>query len=271
MSVMNYVLGHELEELDRLVRQSRLFNPLTRETLENAGLRSGMRVLDIGCGVGDVSFLASDLVGESGSVFGIDRSPEAVRMARRRALEQDRRNVHFDVAEADDVAPPHQFDAAIGRFVLMYQSDPVATLRRVAGYVRPGGIIALHELDLARGFDSMPECALWDQTALWVREVMRKSGVQLRAGLCLPAWYRSAGLTFGGIRIDSLATQGPDSDAYYILAATAQSLSPAAEALGMAGEREDALELAERIREEVLSQRAIVTTPQVVGAWARAA
>lgn len=272
MIAANYVLGHEEQEIDRLVRQSRLFNPLTKEALERAGIVPGMRVLDIGCGAGDVSFLAADLVGDTGSVFGIDRAAEPVSVARRRAVQQGRRNVLFDVCEADDVPPPFAFDAVIGRFVLMNQTNPVATLRNLARYVRPGGVVALHELDLARGFDSMPTCSLWEKTATWVREVMRQSGVQLRAGLCLPAWYQQAGLTVGGMHLGALAAQEADSDAYYILAATAQSLRPAAQALGMLGDHDvDVHLLAQRIRDEVIAQGAVVTTPQLVGAWARVA
>ncbi|WP_309570182.1 methyltransferase domain-containing protein [Deinococcus sp.] len=63
--------------------------------LRLAGLREGIRVLDIGCGAGDVSFLARSLVGDCGSVTGVDRSPDAVAAARNRAHSAGLTNVEF--------------------------------------------------------------------------------------------------------------------------------------------------------------------------------
>ena len=56
-----YVLGRAAEELDRLIKQAAFFGDLTGHTLKVAGLAPGMRVLDVGCGAGDVSFLAASI------------------------------------------------------------------------------------------------------------------------------------------------------------------------------------------------------------------
>jgi ubiquinone/menaquinone biosynthesis C-methylase UbiE len=52
---------------------------------EAAGIRPGMLVLDLGCGAGDVAFVAAGLVGPDGHVVGVDRSPEALPRAWLRA------------------------------------------------------------------------------------------------------------------------------------------------------------------------------------------
>ena len=70
-----YVCGHSGGELERLEMQGDFFAGMTRSILADAGLVPGMRVLDIGCGAGDVSFLAAEMVGPSGWVMGIDRVP----------------------------------------------------------------------------------------------------------------------------------------------------------------------------------------------------
>ena len=64
----DYVLGHSDRELERLRRQGALFSDLTRDLLVRAGLKKAMHVLDIGCGVGDVSLIAADLVSQEGTV-----------------------------------------------------------------------------------------------------------------------------------------------------------------------------------------------------------
>ena len=68
---ISYVLGHSDQELDRLSRQAELFGPFTRQLFEQAGITSGMRVLDIGCGAGDGAFLAADLVGATGEIVAV--------------------------------------------------------------------------------------------------------------------------------------------------------------------------------------------------------
>lgn len=61
-----YAAGHSERELDRLSLPARRFEPFTRQLFREAGLRSGMRLLDAGCGCGDVALLASEIVGPSG-------------------------------------------------------------------------------------------------------------------------------------------------------------------------------------------------------------
>jgi ubiquinone/menaquinone biosynthesis C-methylase UbiE len=81
----NYVLGHSVDELNRLAVQGRLIEPITRAFFQGAGVAPGMRVLDVGCGAGDVSLLVAKLVGRTGAVVGVDRSSDAVEIARQRS------------------------------------------------------------------------------------------------------------------------------------------------------------------------------------------
>ena len=85
MSNAGYVLGSAPTELQRLIRQSQIISPVTERLLRETAVKQGMRVLDVGCGAGDVSLLAAEMVGASGSIIGIDRSPEAIAMAKERA------------------------------------------------------------------------------------------------------------------------------------------------------------------------------------------
>jgi SAM-dependent methyltransferase len=99
-----YALGHAEDELDRIINVGRYFGDLTEHVLRLAGLAPGMRVLDVGCGPGEVVFLAARLVGPEGTVIGVDVSPEAIELARQRAAAAGLTNVHFvtqDLADAE--------------------------------------------------------------------------------------------------------------------------------------------------------------------------
>ena len=133
----SYVLGHADVEVQRLLLQGRLYDDYTEHALRLAGLRPGMRVLDIGCGPGDVSFIAARLVGPTGTVLGVDAAPEMVELARARAAERGLSAVHFTQAAIDAIALDEPVDAVVGRLILMHLPDPAATLRHLARSCAP--------------------------------------------------------------------------------------------------------------------------------------
>src|SRR5215470_17857367 len=78
-----------------------LYGPGARRVLLHAGLRRGMRVADLGCGVGMTTTLLADLVGPAGHVVGADASGEQIAQARE-LLPPDLSNVSFIEASATD-------------------------------------------------------------------------------------------------------------------------------------------------------------------------
>jgi len=116
----DYESGSAEDELARLEEQGGALAPATRMIFATAGIQPGMRVLDLGCGPGDVAFVAADLVGSDGHVVGVDRSPEALAKARLRAKQRGLAQVQFVEGDIHDPAPGGPFDAIVGRLVLMY-------------------------------------------------------------------------------------------------------------------------------------------------------
>src|SRR3954453_12686006 len=90
-----YALGHSADEIARLEKQAQLRDPSTRWLLAEAGIGTGMKVLDVGSGAGDVAFLAADLVGPSGTVVGVDANPAVLERARERVRATERANIAF--------------------------------------------------------------------------------------------------------------------------------------------------------------------------------
>ncbi len=94
--IEDYVLGNTAQEQERLKLQGRFLEKWTEQFLLSAGIEPGMSVLDLGCGVGDVSLLAARLVGPSGHVTGIDRDLVVIKKARERVRDEGRTaNVEF--------------------------------------------------------------------------------------------------------------------------------------------------------------------------------
>src|SRR6516164_10514008 len=134
---VEYALGHSARELDRLSFQASVVAPFTRQLFSQAGIKPGMRVLDVGSGAGDVAFLAAELVGPTGWIIGVDRSATALAVARARANEQSLRNVTFLDGDPTEMTFEQAFDAVVGRYVLMYQADPARMLSKLKTLLRP--------------------------------------------------------------------------------------------------------------------------------------
>src|SRR5437763_5064889 len=96
-----YSLGHSETELQRLRRQAAWYEPSTLRLFQQAGISAGMRVLDLGCGAGDVSFAARKLAGDRGEVLGIDRSERAIADAQHGAEAAGVKNVQFLTNDLD--------------------------------------------------------------------------------------------------------------------------------------------------------------------------
>ncbi len=264
-----YVPGHSDDERERLINQSRFLGPLTEQVFLSAGMNVGMRVLDLGCGVGDVSFLARKLVGPSGTVIGVDRSAEALAIARKRASADNFQNVIFIQGEIDRISLDQPVDAVVGRLVLLYQGNPAATLRVAAAYARTGGLVAFQECDFSSGGQSLPLSPLFERCAHWIRETFRRGGIDLQLGLKLYQIFIAAGLPAPQMIIGARVEGGLDSPAYEYAAQTVRSLLPMMERFGVATADEVQVDsLAQRLRDEVVATGGVIVFANLVGAWA---
>ena len=264
-----YALGHSEKELQRLSRQGQLLGPFTRQLFEEAGIRRGMRVLDVGCGSGDVAFLAANLVGLSGEVVGVDRERIAVDWANARAHRRGTRNLNFIEGDPAEMEFDQQFDAIVGRLVLMYYPDPVDTIRKLMRHVRPEGLIVFQELDLENA-RSLPVAPLFERSVGWIKQTLSATGARIQLGLELYPVFLAAGLPGPSMRVDALIGGGPQCPAYELVAEVVQSLLPVMEKLNIATAAEVGIStLVQRMRDEVVTLRGVVRSAGFIGAWSR--
>ncbi len=265
---VEYALGHSSHELDRLTFQGTVFAPFTRQLFSQAGIEPGMRVLDVGSGSGDVSFLAADLVGEGGHVLGVDRSAAAVERATARAIRRNHPNVTFIVGDPAAMAFEQPFDAIVGRFVLMYQDDPAWSLSQITRHLRANGLVVFQELDTS-ACRSCPTVSAFDEAARWLADALRGSGARPELGLEMHSLFLDSGLPAPGMRFDAVVSGEPESPVYTLLAEAVRSLVPTLQKLNIASPADVHIDsLADRIRSEVVARRAVVVSYGLVGAWA---
>src|SRR5215510_10600281 len=264
-----YALGHSEQELQRLSRQGQALGPFTRKLFEEAGISQGMRILDVGCGSGDVAFLAGDLVGPSGKIVGVDRERRAVDWANARANSQGIPNVTFLEGDPAEMELDQQFDAIVGRLVLMYYPDPVDAIRKLVRHVRLEGLIVFQEVDLANA-RSLPVAPLYERSLGWIRQTLSASGARIHLGSELYPVFLAAGLPGPSMRMDALIGGGPHCPVYEIVAELVQSLLPAMEKLKIASAAEVVIStLAQRMRDEVVDLKGVVLSAGFIGAWSR--
>ena len=264
-----YLLGHADAEVRRLMLQARLYDDYTEHALRLAGLRPGMRVLDVGCGPGDVSFVAARLVGPDGTVLGIDAA-DIIELARTRAAERGITSVRFEQTTVGDVALDEPVDAVIGRLILMHLPDPVATLRQLAGLVRPGGVIAFSEFDMT-GARGAPDGTLWLAARDAIIETFTAMGLDPTFAVTMPALFRQAGLSTPQLALGAPIGGAEHTELIAFVVETLRSLLPARDKLGLAIDDAfaDADALRQRLHDELAEANGVATTPALITAWSR--
>jgi SAM-dependent methyltransferase len=236
-----------------------------------AGIGPGMHVLDIGCGAGDVSFLVSELVGPQGSVLGIDLDCNAICFADERRAARRITNVAFRESDARSVDSERPFDAAVGRFILMYMRDPTATLRLVAGNVRPGGTVAFHESGAAVSPAVALNLPVLASLQNLLRTTFERSGARVDIAVELSSRMRDAGLEPEPRPLAEIAVcVGQGVVAYRHWALFARSMLPKIVEYGLASEEEILGIVERRLRDELIEARGVVPVSWLmIGQWAR--
>ncbi len=266
-----YVLGHSADELQRLDRQAAAIERATGLLLRASGVAPGMRVLDLGTGLGHVARLVGDLVGPSGQVLGVDASAAALAIARERTDASGLRHVTFEEADVSAWRASEPFDAIVTRLLLFHVADPVALVRRQLANLRHGGIFVAIDFDIGAS-RSEPAIPMVDDALRWVLRAFHAAGARPRIGATLGPILTSAGLA----NVATFGVQGyvPPHDPVgpALLAGVLRTLAPVivqhgiatSEALGI-----DTLE--QRIAAAVRDAGAVILPPTVVGAWGTAA
>lgn len=265
-----YTMGRSETETRRLIEQSQLYDGVTRRFLNTAGIEKGMKVLDIGSGAGDVALTLAEFVGNDGAVVGVDVNAEILETARSRAETAGITNVEFIAGDARTLDLPDDFDAIVGRLVLMYMADPGDALKQLATRLRPGGIVAFQEIELTfyRAL-AHPDTPLVNKLTAGAIAVFEQSGAHIGMGLHLYRAFVDAGLPEPTLHFET-PMGGPAAwPGYEFLANSIRSILPLMEKYGIATAEEVEVDtLAERLRAEVVAAKRPLLLPPHITAYA---
>jgi SAM-dependent methyltransferase len=265
-----YLLGSDVDELARLDRQAASIARPTEMLLRGTGISAGVRVLDLGTGLGHVALMLSAMVGPRGEVVALDQSPAAIEVAVERAAAAGAANVRFAEADVTTWRDDAPFDAIVARLLLFHMSDPVAVIRHHLAGLKIGGLMVAIDFDVAAARTD-PFTRLAGQAAEWVIEAFRRGGAHPSIGAHLGQLVGEAGVhdvTAFGIQ----GYLGPDDPAAggRLLAGVVRSLHDAIVTSGIADADEIGLDtLEDRITAEVREANAVFLPPTVACAWGR--
>jgi ubiquinone/menaquinone biosynthesis C-methylase UbiE len=147
-----YILGNRDSEIIRLEVQAALFEPLTKQTLLNAGLKKGMSCIDIGCGSGSVARFMANIVGKTGRVVGVDIDNRYLQYCNQNITSRGKNIefIHDDICKSR-LSNEERFDIVYSRFMFHHLTDRREALRTMKRLVKNGGTIMIQDLDHAPG------------------------------------------------------------------------------------------------------------------------
>ena len=207
--VDQYLLGYAQTEQERLQRQAQILAEETHSLLDQLEISPGARAVEIGCGPQGMLDLLSSRVGPSGTVTGVERSEDSVRLAGRFVADHKLSNVEVIHGDGRSTGLPRRtYDVAAARLVLVNVPDPEQIVAEMVALVRPGGVVALYEADWL-GAICDPPLAAWDRIVSLLGAYSDQNRVDLFVGRKIPRLLREAGLVDVRVRpVVRLAPKG---------------------------------------------------------------
>jgi hypothetical protein len=159
------------------------------------------------------------------------------------------------------------FDAIIGRFILLYLPRPSELLRRLRFNIRPGGIVAMQELDMSAA-SQVPSSPLFSTVNGWIFGAFEAGKAEKDMGSRLLSTFLASGLPWPDMISTTPVTSGLESPYYEILTEMVRSMLPTIERAGLASASEIGLaSLSQRLREDAVSNQRVLFPPRLVSAW----
>jgi ubiquinone/menaquinone biosynthesis C-methylase UbiE len=178
----------------RLSILNTIHKPYTEFLFRQVGLKPGMSVADIGCGIGNVSLWLAQQVGSAGSVCGVDISTAQLEKAQQNAMAEGLSNIKFTLGNAYNTGlSENSFDLVYCRFLLMHLTRPADALYHMQSLLKPGGFLVCEEADFSCAFCDPPSRAYERCFELFLT-ISDIRGQHFRLGTMLYRFFQDVGL-----------------------------------------------------------------------------
>jgi SAM-dependent methyltransferase len=261
----HYAIRGGLEGRERLRVLGRVMHASTSALLDRIGLRDGLTCLDAGCGGGDATLELARRAGPAGKVVGIDIDETKLEMARVEAAERGVSNVEFRNANICESPTAETFDLVYARFLLTHLSDPAGVVRTLFHHVRPGGQIAVEDIDFSGHFTYPDSKAFRRYHDLYCATVNRRGG-DPNIGPRLPLLLKQGGFT--EVAVSVAQPVGLEGEAKLMNPLTMESIAGAVLADGLAS-REEVDAIVSELYAFAADPNTVASMPRVVQAWGR--
>lgn len=189
-----YPIDTTTDEFTRLQIQADLFRNDAHSMLTQIGDGAGWRVLDLCCGIGGITDVLSEWVGESGSVVGVDLDVAKLQRARAWVNEKELTNVEFIQANAFDTGlPPNSFDLVHSRFAISVIQNGLGILDHMLTLVRLNGVVFVEEAN-THTMQCVPTTEDWVQALALMKKTFQAVGADTEMGPSLRGAFLDRGL-----------------------------------------------------------------------------
>jgi predicted O-methyltransferase YrrM len=261
-----YVIRGGEEGKRRLDLLAQTMAPTTQALLARAGIGSGMRCLDLGCGGGHVSRYMAGSVGDDGHVVGLDMDAVKLAGARDACSQAGVRNIEFRNVTVTSWSESRNYDLVYGRFILSHLSERPAVVAKMLDALRPGGVMVVEDIDFGGAFCHPPNVA-YDRYCELYRAVVRCRGGNADLGRELFGLCLDAGLNDVSVNVVQPAHGGAAPEKALQLS-TLINIEDAVISEGLASREEVAATIAELTR-YIEDPRSVVGLPRIFQVWGR--
>lgn len=188
----HYAIAGGAEGKSRLKVLSKVMQPYTLSFLQHVGIEPGMHCLDLGCGGGDVTFELAALVGIEGKVVGWELDETIVKLTQEDCRKLNLTNVELKIADAFSLDEVNEYDLVYTRFLLTHLSDPQTVIEKMKTAVKPGGIVAVEDIEFTGHF-CYPKSSAFEKYVKLYQQVVRNKGGDSEIRVKLPGMFKKAG------------------------------------------------------------------------------
>jgi SAM-dependent methyltransferase len=259
-----YAIAGGLAGKRRLDVVSRVMASATIGLLDTIGVREGDRCVDVGCGGGNVTREIARRVGEHGSVTGLDLDQDLLDLANAELAAADITNVEFRCEDASRVEDA-EYDVAYARLLLSHVSDPAGVVEAMVASLKPGGVIAVEDLDFD-GYVCYPPCSAHDRWVEIYRETIHRRGGNPHLGPSLPTLLQASGLQDIGVAVSQPCSLRGEAKLIGPMALEAMRDSIVGEGVASA---EEVCDIVAELYKRAADPTTLMGAPRIVQAWGR--